>query len=164
MTSGALELVTHRPEETQAMAAAFAALCRPNDVVGLCGPLGAGKTCFVRGLAAGLAVRELSKVISPTFVLMRSYAGRLTLYHFDGYRLRDGSEMEQIGCAEVFESGGVSVVEWADHVAGCLPPAHFLLTLTVAGETDRRFRLSALGRGPSARLQEFGRALTEWRA
>lgn len=163
MSPAAVELATHAPEETQAMAAAFAPLCRANDVMGLEGTLGAGKTCFVKGLAAGLAVENLGKVISPTFVLLRQHPGRLTLYHFDAYRLRDGSELEQIGCAETFEAGGVSVIEWADHVADCLPADHFMLAIRVTGATDRRFLLTASGAGPESRLEAFRDALSQWR-
>jgi len=110
MSGTGVHLATRSPEETQAMAAAFAKLCRPNDVIGLQGTLGAGKTCFVKGLAAGLGVDGPDKVTSATFVLLRRYSGRLTLYHFDAYRLQGAAELEQIGCGETFESGGVSVI------------------------------------------------------
>jgi len=163
MTADGVELATRSPEGTRAMAAAFAELCQPNDVIGLRGELGAGKTCFVKGLAAGLGVTDERRVISPSFVLLRRHAGRLTLYHFDAYRLRTAVEMEEIGCSEVFESGGVSVVEWADHVAACLPPDNFMLTVTVTGPTDRRFLLTASGGKAKARLNGFGRALAQWR-
>jgi tRNA threonylcarbamoyladenosine biosynthesis protein TsaE len=132
-------------------------------VFGLCGTLGAGKTTFVKGLARGLGVDEDRRVISPTFVLMRSYPGRLMLYHFDAYRLSGGEEMEAIGAAEAFASGGVAVVEWADHVAECLPQEHFLLHLTVEGRDRRRFKLEAVGPGPRARLASLANALGEWR-
>jgi len=163
MSGTSVHLTTHSPEATQALAAAFAELCRPNDVIGLQGTLGAGKTCFVKGLAAGLGVKDLGKVMSPTFVLLRCYSGRLTIYHFDAYRLQGAAEMEQLGCGETFESGGVSVIEWADHVAACLPAEHFMLAITVAGERDRDFRLTPSGPGAAGRLGEFDRALAAWR-
>ena len=164
MGDEALELATGSPEQTQAMAAAFAGLCVPDDVIGLEGTLGAGKTCFVKGLARGLGLDDERAVASPTFVLLRIYPGRLTLYHFDAYRLRDAADMEEIGCAETFGSGGLSVVEWADHVAGCLPAEHFTLAIRVTGATDRRFRLTAGGPEAGRRLAEIGRALAAWRA
>ncbi len=158
--SEAVCAVTNAPEQTEELAAAFAACCQPNDVVGLQGTLGVGKTCFVRGLARGLGSDD--RVVSPTFVLMRVYDGRLTLYHFDAYRLADASDMEAIGCAETFESGGVSIVEWAGRVAGCLPPQRFLLSIRVGGPTQRRFRLTAQGKDPRARLDAFRRVLAPW--
>lgn len=158
----AVEAVTTSADETMRMAAAFAALLRPNDVLALRGTLGAGKTCFVKGLARGLGVADERAVISPTFVLMRRHVGRLALFHFDAYRLRGAAEMEAIGCAEAFESGGVSVVEWADHVADCLPPEHFILSITVTGETERRFILTEHGASTAERMADFARALAPW--
>jgi len=159
-----IELLTASPSETLAMAAAFAGMCRPNDVIALEGPLGAGKTCFTKGLARGLGVPDERAVVSPSFVLMRRYRGRLTLYHFDAYRLAGPEEMEDIGCAEAFEAGGVSVVEWADRVAGCLPPEHFSLEIAIAGRSRRRFSLVAHGGGPQGRLPRFVAALAAWSA
>jgi tRNA threonylcarbamoyladenosine biosynthesis protein TsaE len=155
-----VDLATESPEQTQEMASAFADACRPNDVIGLQGTLGAGKTCFVKGLARGLGIKE--SVVSPTFVLLRRYEGRLALHHFDAYRLRGAGDMEGIGCTETFESGGVSVVEWADHVAACLPPEHFLLTFRVTGERRREFTLSAHGEHCLGRMDGFRRALAPW--
>ena len=147
-----LKLVTDSPEATMELGARFAALCRPGDVVGLQGTLGAGKTCFVKGMARGLGVDDERAVTSPSFVLLHEYRGPLTLYHFDAYRLEDARQMEEIGCQEVFDSGGVSVVEWADHVLGCLPPEHFMLTIRLAGPSRREFSLTATGEGAYSRL------------
>jgi len=158
-----IELTTSSPAETLTMARAFAGPCRPGEVVGLCGTLGAGKTLFVKGLAAGLGVADVRQVVSPTFVLMRSYPARLTLYHFDAYRLASEAEMDALGCQETFASGGVSAIEWADHVAGCLPPEHLMLSICVEGETRRRFTLECHGAGSAWRVAEFGAALARWR-
>ena len=160
----AIGLATDSPDQTMAMAAQFGRLCRPNDVVGLVGTLGAGKTCFVRGMALGLAVEDRRAVISPTFVLLRQHPGRLTLHHFDAYRLEGARQMEEIGCQEVFESGGVSVVEWADHVGECLPQERFTVGIRVAGFSRREFSLQAVGDGPLGRWAEACRALAPWRA
>jgi len=159
-----VELLTHGPEETMDMAAAASDLCRPNDVIALEGTLGAGKTCFVKGLARGMGVGDHRRVISPTFVLLREYHGRLCVYHFDAYRLGDAAQMEAIGCAEVFDAGGVSVVEWADRVAGCLPERCLRLRIEVVGPTDRRFLLEGLSAELDGRLEQFRRALRPWLA
>lgn len=152
-------LVTRSPEETMALAAQFTHHCQPNDVVGLRGTLGAGKTCFVKGMARGLGVADLRKVTSPTFVLLQQYAGRLMLYHFDAYRLDHAEGMVEIGCEEIFEAGGVSVVEWADHVVECLPPEHFLWTIRMAGRDRREFLLTASGQQCRCRLERIRNAL-----
>ncbi|MFW5923510.1 MAG: tRNA (adenosine(37)-N6)-threonylcarbamoyltransferase complex ATPase subunit type 1 TsaE [Planctomycetota bacterium] len=147
------------PEETMDIGATFARLCTPNDVVGLTGTLGAGKTCFVRGMARGLEVEETEAVTSPTFVLLHQYSGRLPLYHYDAYRLQSAESMYEIGCEETFESGGVTAIEWADHVAECLPEEYFLWNLNIQEQTVRELTLTASGAGPRKRLPKMEKGL-----
>ncbi|MCD7132398.1 tRNA (adenosine(37)-N6)-threonylcarbamoyltransferase complex ATPase subunit type 1 TsaE [Limosilactobacillus balticus] len=93
------------------------------DVLVLDGDLGAGKTTFTKGLAAGLAIPDIIK--SPTFTIIHEYQdGRLPLYHMDAYRLENGGA-EDLGLEEYFDGDGVSVVEWAEFVEDELP-ADFL--------------------------------------
>jgi tRNA threonylcarbamoyladenosine biosynthesis protein TsaE len=162
MTDTVLQLATGSPGQTMAMAAALAVRCLPGDVLALQGTLGAGKTCFVKGLARGLGIHDDRRVISPTFVLLRQYKGRLTLHHFDAYRLASAEDMEAIGCAEIFDGDGVSVVEWADHVPGCLPAERFVIAITVTGPSARSFEVRGVGRGPSSRMPGLADALSDW--
>jgi tRNA threonylcarbamoyladenosine biosynthesis protein TsaE len=158
-----IKLVTNSPAETVELGAQFAKFLKRNDVIGLQGTLGAGKTMFVKGLAKGLGVRCPKQVASPTFVLLRQYKGRkVTLHHFDAYRLEDTRQMEEIGCQDIFQSGGVSVVEWANHVSACLPKEHFLVTIRMAGGNKREFLITACGKGPLARLRDIFDALEGW--
>jgi len=159
MTQDGIRLVTHSPDETQRMAARIAALLRPNDVLALCGMLGAGKTCFVKGLARGLGVRDERAVSSPSFVLLKQHEGKLTLYHFDAYRLSSAEDMEAIGCAELFRSGGVSVIEWADRVAGSLPEERIWIQITVKGQNTREFTIQARGPDCAERMDALASAL-----
>ena len=93
------------------------------DVLVLDGDLGAGKTSFTKGLAAGLEIPDIIK--SPTFTIIHEYQdGRLPLYHMDAYRLENGGA-EDLGLEEYFDGDGVSVVEWAEFVEDELP-ADFL--------------------------------------
>jgi tRNA threonylcarbamoyladenosine biosynthesis protein TsaE len=110
----------------------------PGAVIALVGPLGVGKTHLVRAIAEGLDIPDSRVVSSPTFVLIQEYAARLPIYHFDAYRLRSESEFLDLGAHEYFEGGGVSLVEWADRVAGCLPAAHLSMELRMTGESARR--------------------------
>ncbi len=162
--SARIECQTAGPEQTMSLGAALGDMAAPNDVFGLTGTLGAGKTCLVKGMARGLGVADSRRVISPTFVLLRRYEGCLTLYHFDAYRLDDAEAMEDIGCAELFEAGGVSVVEWADHVDGCLPPEHFRVSIRVTGSSRRDFAIEGVGDGPSDRMEELRHRLAPWSA
>ncbi len=140
------ELTTHNAAETQALGRSLGRLARPGLVIALVGPLGAGKTVLVRGLAEGLQVPDPSVVSSPTFVLLQVYeGGRLPLYHFDAYRLTSAQQLAEIGAEELFESAGVSAVEWADRVHEVLPPDTLWLTLTYLPEDARRLTLRSTG-------------------
>ncbi|MBW1605937.1 tRNA (adenosine(37)-N6)-threonylcarbamoyltransferase complex ATPase subunit type 1 TsaE [Lactobacillus sp. Sy-1] len=98
---------------------AIASHLKPADLILLDGDLGAGKTTFTKGLAAGLGIKR--NVKSPTFTIIREYQdGRLPLYHMDAYRLDDGSG-DELGLDEYFNGDGVNVVEWSKFVANELP-------------------------------------------
>ncbi len=108
--------------ETKALGRLLAAQLHGGEVLCLIGELGTGKTTFVQGIAEGLGITQ--PVISPTFVLVREYSGRLSLFHVDAYRLQSLSAAEvqrQIGLWEYEERGGVVVMEWADLIADALP-------------------------------------------
>jgi len=117
----------------------------PGAVVGLVGPLGAGKTHLVRAVAEGLGLADSRVVNSPTFVLIQEYRARLPVYHFDAYRLRTPAEFSDLGVHEYFEGSGVSLVEWADRVEACLPAEHLRVTIAVTGETSRRMLVEPSG-------------------
>lgn len=156
-----LELVTHDAAETEAAGAALAACIAPGQVIALRGDLGAGKTTFVQGLGRGLHVT--ARVSSPTFVLVNEYptAGRLRLVHVDTYRLGPAAldEAGAIGLEELLEDAELEdpevivAVEWAERVAGLLPPDHLLVELRYgAGDDDRLLRLTAYGPRSAAAL------------
>ena len=113
--------ISHSPAETIALARTLAATLRRGAVLALSGDLGAGKTHFVKGLAAGLGTA--ASVTSPTFTLLHEYpGGRLPLYHFDFYRLDDADEALRIGLDEYLDGDGACVIEWADKFPALLPP------------------------------------------
>ncbi len=158
-----LHLRSEGPEETVKIGEEIGKLCNPNDVICLQGTLGAGKTHFVKGLAKGLGVENANEVTSPTYVLLKKYRGNIILYHFDAYRLDHADEMAEIGCEEVFSSGGVSVIEWADHVGDCLPEEHFLLTIRIKGGSCRDMLLGAFGPELPRRMAQLEQALEKWK-
>ena len=139
------EFVTHSVEETEAAGRAFAKELRPGDVVALRGDLGAGKTAFVRGVAAQLAPD--AAVSSPTFALMSEYRGEMPLFHFDLYRISDPDELYAIGFEEFFQKGGVVLVEWSERAAQELPPETITVTLHNPAHSDTR-RIT-VERGPA---------------
>ena len=141
-------LVTADPAETRAVGRTLGEAATPGTVVALRGELGAGKTQLAKGVADGLGVTSV--VNSPTFVLMNEHVGRLRLYHIDAYRLTDPEEALAAGLLDEREIDGVSVIEWADRLAGWLPVDRLDIELSPgAGPTERRLRWGA--RGPHHR-------------
>src|SRR5262249_36256975 len=141
-----LGLVVDLPDEaaTAALAEDVAAALRPGDVVALSGPLGAGKTTFARALIRALADDPHLEVPSPTFTLVQAYAaGRLSLSHFDLYRVSDSSELDEIGFDDALTEGTV-LVEWPERAGAGLPTERLDLTFALAGE-GRRATLIATG-------------------
>jgi tRNA threonylcarbamoyladenosine biosynthesis protein TsaE len=132
-------------DATHALGQRLGGLLFPGALVALVGPLGAGKTQFVRAVAEGLGIADSRVVSSPTFVLIQEYDARLPIYHFDAYRLRKEGEFFDLGAHEYFEGTGVCLVEWADRVEACVPAEHLRVTFTVTGETSRRLTFEARG-------------------
>ena len=117
-----MQIQTHSPEDTEAVGRKLAAQLQPGDVLAYYGDLGAGKTSFTRGLAAGLGVTE--PVTSPTYTLVNEYlSGRLPLFHFDMYRLGSSDELFDIGWEDYLARGGVCAVEWSENVEDALRDA-----------------------------------------
>ena len=137
-------MISHSPEQTSVFAERFARRLKKGDIVCLFGELGSGKTTFVQGLAKGLKVKP-STVHSPTFTLMNVYEGRLTMYHFDLYRI-EGKELPAIGYEEFFYGGGVAVIEWAERLGSQMPKKYIKVELEHKGETQRLMRISNVGK------------------
>ena len=130
--------------DTDALGRMLADAAEPGLVVGLIGPLGAGKTRLVRATAMALGA-DPSSVSSPTFVLIQEYFGRIPVYHFDTYRLRDVQAFAELGAEEYFSGDGVCFVEWADRVASELPRDVLRIEVIVIAPTARKFCISASG-------------------
>jgi len=127
---------TESEEETADVARVLAGTLQPGAVLLLSGQLGAGKTAFVRGLAAGLDI-DPDDVRSPTFTLVHEYrGGRLTLYHADLYRL-EKTAAEDLGLEEKAVAEGVLAIEWPDRLTHALPGAT-AITIDIVDQTTRR--------------------------
>jgi tRNA threonylcarbamoyladenosine biosynthesis protein TsaE len=130
--------------DTAKLGAALAEVLPPGSVVALNGPLGAGKTRLVQALGEALGVPR-SECVSPTFMLINEYQGRLPVYHFDAYRLKDEDEFLELGPDEYFYGPGICLIEWADRVERLLPPERLEVRIEPAGATQRRFEITARG-------------------
>ncbi len=130
--------LTRTAEQTERFGALLGGACAGGEVFALCGDLGAGKTCMARGFAHGL--RIFQPVQSPTFTLCRTYPeGRLTLYHWDFYRLTDPEEVETAGFEDTIDDpGGIVVVEWADKFPEFWMFPHTKIWLSVVDDDSRR--------------------------
>ena len=135
------EWISNGPDETFLFAEKLASLLQENDLILLEGDLGAGKTTFTKGIAAGLGISRT--VSSPTFTIIKEYHGRLPLYHMDVYRLQDS--YEDLGFDEYFEGGGVTIVEWSKMIQEQLPPDYLEITITRQGDQIRKLEFNPMG-------------------
>lgn len=130
-------------DETEAIAGELASILRSGDVLALYGPLGSGKTAFVKGLAQKLKCSM--PVRSPSFSLINEYPGPLTLYHLDFYRLENEAEIADLGWTDYLSMDGVVAIEWAERVKKQLPENRFDIYLSFLGHDIRRLEIIAHG-------------------
>ena len=134
-------MVTHisrSPEETFRLGSEFAAKAQPGLVLGLIGDLGAGKTQFVKGFAAGLGITE--RVHSPTFTLVNEYrSGRIPCYHLDLYRLETPGQILAAGLEQYLQpQDGVTLIEWFDRARELeIQGRLYVVYIQASSETER---------------------------
>ncbi|MBN1211826.1 MAG: tRNA (adenosine(37)-N6)-threonylcarbamoyltransferase complex ATPase subunit type 1 TsaE [candidate division Zixibacteria bacterium] len=138
-------MVSHSEKQTIALAHKLAPSFQRGDVISLNGSLGAGKTVFVRGLAAALKIDE-AEVSSPSFTFVNEYPGELPLYHFDLYRIKDPSELYEIGWDEYLGREGLVVVEWGEKAADMLPERYYQIDFKIISENEREINISLVQR------------------
>jgi tRNA threonylcarbamoyladenosine biosynthesis protein TsaE len=160
-----LRCAAHRADDTRGIGAAIAPLLRPRDALVLTGELGAGKTTFVQGLAAGLDVED--HVASPTFTLIREYTGRLSVAHVDVYRLDRVQDVVDLALDEVADGDAVIVVEWGDAIDELLADDRLRIELTTVDPTGadetRSVVIHPQGRSWAERWAALAEALSPWR-
>ena len=137
--NGMTVVTTRSEEETFELARRMAAGFKGTEVVLLTGELGAGKTVFAKGLAAGAGVAATDRVSSPSFTLVNIYEGRWRIFHVDLYRLERESEILDLGW-EDFLGEGIVVVEWAERLT--LPVDGIRIRIETTGDDERRITIS----------------------
>jgi len=134
------------PEETEALGEHFAQKLNPGSVVALKGGLGAGKTCFTRGIARALEITE--NVTSPTYTIVSEYRARLNgqtipLYHIDAYRLNGDEDFENTGAGELIDrkAAGIAVIEWSERIPRSIPQDAITVEIEITGPENRFLRI-----------------------
>ncbi len=150
--SPCLRVVTSSADETQRLGFTLGRLLHPNDLILLRGPLGAGKTCMVQGIARGYGYT--GRVISPSFTLANVYelpGGRPPLYHLDLWRIKNPVEALGLGLEEYLAGRGPCVIEWPEVAETVLPRDYLLVRIEPKGDT-REIEICAVGERPRALL------------
>ncbi len=162
-----LDSISHSAAQTQRLGMRLGELLQGGELILLDGQLGTGKTTFAQGLAQGMGITE--NIISPTFTLLREYAGQLlpgispgapprrgpALYHLDLYRLDNPEEIVDLGFEDYLFSGGVCVVEWAEKAAWFWPADHLNIRMKIMTETKRGLLFIATGEHYCDLLRQF---------
>lgn len=139
-----MEWITHSPEETRSLGRRLAALLQPNDVLILCGDMGAGKSELTRGIARGLGINDY--ITSPTFTILQVHeGGRLPLFHYDWYRIEDSGELYELSLDEYLHMNGVAVVEWAERAPDAVPDDYLEITIIPVSDEERRIKFRPCG-------------------
>jgi len=146
---------TLSPQETEAIGEAVGSQLVAGDVVALIGELGSGKTCFTKGVAAGMGIDRAIPIVSPTFTLINEYPGRLPLYHFDLYRISTMAQILDLGCEEYFGGRGVAVIEWGERAGGLLPEEHVRVEFFFEDESMRKIAFKSVGSRFTAMLNRL---------
>jgi tRNA threonylcarbamoyladenosine biosynthesis protein TsaE len=157
---GFFRVISRSEDETRTLGTVIGESLTEGGVIALVGDLGAGKTRLVRAICAGLSV-DLSDVTSPTFVLIHEYDGRLPVYHFDTYRLRDVSEFLDLGADELMDGECVCLIEWADRVVHVLPEDRLTITISIESATARAFVMQSTGPAATELVQRTRTRLLE---
>ena len=141
--------------ETKSWGRRLASLLEGGELLGLIGELGAGKTCFIKGLAGGLRLRE-EDILSPTFTMIQEHRGRLPLYHIDLYRL-DEASLDDMGLREYLFSEGIAAVEWFERLRESDALDYLGVRISFADDNSRRIEFTATGDRHGAIVEKLKR-------
>jgi len=140
-------MVSSSEEETYACGEALASLLEKGSIVALNGPLGAGKTCFTKGIAKGLCIAE--EITSPTYTIINEYAGdcrgedagekrvKVSVYHIDAYRLGGNDDFTNLGGEEIVFGNGISIIEWSERIPAFVTAGAFKVDITINDDAKR---------------------------
>lgn len=142
--------ISNDEQETIALGKKLGELVSANMIITLQGDLGAGKTTLTKGIGQGLGIKAI--INSPTFTILKQYVGRLQLHHFDAYRLED--QDDDLGFEDIFEEGGVCVIEWAHFIEDILPKERLEIIIN-KNQNKRHITLHPIGSIYEALVKEL---------
>ncbi|MDD5952990.1 MAG: tRNA (adenosine(37)-N6)-threonylcarbamoyltransferase complex ATPase subunit type 1 TsaE [Oscillospiraceae bacterium] len=139
------QYTTHSPQETEALGRRLGEQLKGGEVLALFGGLGMGKTALTRGIASGLGID--GGVSSPTFALVHDYTGRLTVHHFDMYRVEGWDDLYSTGFFDYLETEDVLIIEWSENIEGALPEDAIRITIEKGkADDERHFTIEGMAR------------------
>lgn len=140
-----MKIITNSAQETLLLGKKLGQCLSAGDIVALEGELGTGKTVLIQGICRGLKV--IDEVSSPSYVLINEYSGKLPVYHFDVYRLKNLNEMQDLGYEEYFKSEGVTLIEWAEKIESLIIGDYLKIKLKYhSGEAQRLISFIPFGK------------------
>jgi tRNA threonylcarbamoyladenosine biosynthesis protein TsaE len=135
-------VVSNSAEETIETGRKIGSQLKGGEVIAVCGPLGSGKTHLIKGIAAGAGAEDSRSVNSPTFVIVKEYAGRIDVYHIDAYRINSIEEFEMLGFDDFCHRRSAVLIEWADKIEAALAGIDYIrIELSHAGHRQRGIRI-----------------------
>lgn len=140
-------LHTKSADETIRLGKKIGGFLNPSDIVALQGPLGCGKTTFVKGIAKSLEISE--EITSPSYTIISEYDGRIPLYHMDLYRIDSIEEFELLGAEDLFYGSGVSLIEWAEKIENLLPDRTIFVSFEITTGNKRDISIEGIQKGLS---------------
>ena len=132
-------ITTSSPEETFSAGERLASFLKKGSVVALRGNLGAGKTCFTKGIAFALGIKE--DITSPTYTIINEYEGEIPFYHIDAYRLSGDEDFNNIGAEELIYGNGISVIEWSENIPSSIPEDAIIVEIEITAENKRSIKI-----------------------
>jgi len=138
-------VLTGSPQQTMSWGTKLGKLLEGSEIIALIGELGAGKTCFVRGVTRGLEVKKDAWIRSPSFTLINEYHGRLPVYHIDLYRIETRAQVEGLNLREYLYSDGVSLIEWFENLPADEVDEYLELRIACADGNRRQLTFSPHG-------------------
>lgn len=142
---GSWKILSRSWRQTMNVGRKLGKLAQGGEIIGLIGELGAGKTCFVRGVTEGADVDKETWVRSPTFTLINEYQGRLPVYHIDLYRVGDRAEFEGLNLREYLYADGISLIEWFEYLPAQEVDEYLEVKIAHAGANQREILMVAHG-------------------